>query len=48
MQDPEVRNQLASLGGDLTVGSPAEFGAMLRDELVRWNSLVRATGIQIE
>ncbi|WP_426956794.1 Bug family tripartite tricarboxylate transporter substrate binding protein [Muricoccus radiodurans] len=48
MATPEVQAGLASLGGDLTVGTPAEFGALIREEIGRWHQLVQATGLQIE
>lgn len=48
LEMPEVQKGLASLGGDLTVGSPAEFAAMMQAEKLRWAELVKATGLQIE
>ena len=41
MASPDVKEKLASIGGNLTVGSPDEFAAMIRSEAVRWAKLAR-------
>jgi tripartite-type tricarboxylate transporter receptor subunit TctC len=46
MQAVEAKGKLASIGGDLTVGSPDEFGAMLRHEVGVWTQLARDAGIK--
>ena len=48
MASQEVRDKLASIGGDLSVGSPDEFGARLRNELARWAKLVKDTGLKVD
>ena len=48
MASAEVKEKLASIGGDLTVGSPDEFGEMLKGELVKWTRLVKETGLKID
>jgi tripartite-type tricarboxylate transporter receptor subunit TctC len=48
MQAPEVKDKLASLGADLTVSSPQAYGAMLQEEVIRWATLVKATGMTAE
>ena len=48
MASAEVREKLASIGGDLTVNSPDEFAAMLKSEVVRWQKLARDTNLKID
>jgi tripartite-type tricarboxylate transporter receptor subunit TctC len=48
MESAEVRDKLASLGGILAVGSPEEFGALVKSEIVRWTKLAKDTGIKAE
>lgn len=48
MAAPEVKDKLASLGADLTVSSPQAYGAMLKAEVARWATLVKATGMSAE
>ena len=48
MASPEVAEKLASIGGNLSVSSPQEFGALIREELVRWTKLAREVGIKAE
>jgi tripartite-type tricarboxylate transporter receptor subunit TctC len=48
MASPEVKEKLASIGGSLTVGSPEEFAAILRDETVRWAKLASDVGIKMD
>jgi tripartite-type tricarboxylate transporter receptor subunit TctC len=48
MASAEVREKLASIGGDLTVNSPDEFAAMLKSEVVRWQKLARDTNLKLD
>jgi tripartite-type tricarboxylate transporter receptor subunit TctC len=48
MASPEVKDKLATIGGDLTVGSPDEFGALMKTEMQRWRKLAKDTGIKAE
>jgi tripartite-type tricarboxylate transporter receptor subunit TctC len=48
MQSTEVREKLAPIGADLTVGTPDDFEVTLREELVRWGKLVKETGLKID
>jgi tripartite-type tricarboxylate transporter receptor subunit TctC len=45
---PETRARLDALGADIKVGTPAEFGKMLADELALWTGVVKAAKIQVE
>jgi tripartite-type tricarboxylate transporter receptor subunit TctC len=48
MASAEVKDKLASIGGNLNVGSPDEMGALVKDELVRWTKLAKDTGIKLD
>ena len=48
MASPEVREKLASMGGDLTVGTPEQFGALMKDETARWIKLAKDVGIKAD
>jgi tripartite-type tricarboxylate transporter receptor subunit TctC len=44
----ETRARLDTLGAEIKVGTPAEFGKMLADELALWTGVVKAAKIQVE
>jgi tripartite-type tricarboxylate transporter receptor subunit TctC len=44
----ETRARLATLGADIKIGTPAEFGKMLAEELARWTAVVKAAKIKVE
>ena len=48
MASPDVKEKLASIGGNLNVGSPDEFSAVLREETVRWAKLAKDVGIKLD
>ena len=48
MASPDVKEKLASIGGNLTVGSPDAFAAILREETVRWAKLASDVGIKMD
>ena len=45
---PDVRTRLATLGFDLGGTTPAEFAALLRSDLARWQKVIREGGIKAE
>jgi hypothetical protein len=45
---PEVRERLTSLGADPLPMSPAQFDAMIRDEMVSNAAIIKAAGIKPE
>ena len=48
MASPEVKEKLASIGGNLDVGSPEAFAAILRDETARWAKLAKDVNIKMD
>ncbi|HKA80417.1 MAG TPA: tripartite tricarboxylate transporter substrate binding protein [Xanthobacteraceae bacterium] len=48
LKPPETRQLLANLGAEIRVGTPAEFGQILADELAKWTAVVKAANIKVE
>lgn len=48
MQTPAVRDSMIRQGFDPVGNSPEEFAGFIREELVRWEKVVRAAGIKPE
>jgi tripartite-type tricarboxylate transporter receptor subunit TctC len=44
LEVPAVRERLAGQGMQVLEGGPAEFGAFIRAEIIRWAPIVRASG----
>jgi tripartite-type tricarboxylate transporter receptor subunit TctC len=42
--DPKMKARLADTGGGVLPGSPAEFGAILAEEIEKWARVVKASG----
>ncbi len=45
---PEVASRLINDGNDVVAGTPAEFAALIKAELPRWNKVIRDSGIKPE
>lgn len=48
LNDPATRARLDALGADISIGTPQEFGNMIRSQLALWKGVVRAAGIKAE
>jgi len=48
MADPWIRERMASMGVELTVGSSADLGAFVKSELARWSDVVKRYNIKAE
>jgi tripartite-type tricarboxylate transporter receptor subunit TctC len=48
MAPPETRARLENLGAEIKIGTPAEFGKMLADELAQWTAVAKAANIRVE
>ncbi len=44
----ETRALLDKVGGEVKIGTPAEFGKMLADELAKWTAVVKDAKIKVE
>ncbi len=48
LSPPETRARLANLGAEIKIGTPAEFGKLLADELARWTAVAKAANIRVD
>jgi tripartite-type tricarboxylate transporter receptor subunit TctC len=48
LREPDVLRELAALGAEPIANTPAEFGAMIKAETVKWSAIVRNAKITIE
>ncbi len=46
--DPTVRQNLANIGFEPVGGTPAEFAALIKEEVDKWGKVVRAANIKVE
>ena len=46
--EPDARDKLAALGGDVVASTPAEFAARIREDLAKWSRLIRTIGLKAE
>jgi tripartite-type tricarboxylate transporter receptor subunit TctC len=46
--DPKFKARLASLGGTVLAGSPADFGKLISDETKKWGKVIKSAGIKPE
>jgi tripartite-type tricarboxylate transporter receptor subunit TctC len=44
LADPGIKARLAELGGSPLVGSPADFGGLIADEIEKWGKVVKFSG----
>jgi tripartite-type tricarboxylate transporter receptor subunit TctC len=45
---PDVRQRLEADGGEVIGGTPAEFAALIRDEIANWSKVIKAAGLKPE
>jgi tripartite-type tricarboxylate transporter receptor subunit TctC len=48
LADPKMKARLADLGGAVLLGSPADFGKLIADEIEKWRKVIRAANIKAE
>jgi tripartite-type tricarboxylate transporter receptor subunit TctC len=48
LQRPELREKLLELGFDPATCTPQEFARIIRDDLARWQKVVKTAGIRPE
>lgn len=48
LQDPEVKAKLAGQGADVRGGTPEQFAALIRSEIVRWGKVVQESGAKLD
>jgi tripartite-type tricarboxylate transporter receptor subunit TctC len=48
MNDPDVRQRLATEGAESAPGTPEELGRFMRAEVARWAEVIRLTGMRAD
>jgi tripartite-type tricarboxylate transporter receptor subunit TctC len=48
LSPPETRTRLDNLGAEIRIGTPADFGKLIADELARWSAVAKAANIQVD
>ena len=48
LQQPDLRQRLASQGAEPLTSTPAEFAAYLRSEIDKWGKVVKASGMKVD
>jgi tripartite-type tricarboxylate transporter receptor subunit TctC len=48
LADPKSKTRLSDLGGTPLVGSPADFGKLIAEEIEKWAKVIRAANIKAE
>lgn len=48
LNQPQARTQLGNYGADVAIGTPAEFGEMLHEELTMWTGVAKAAHLQMD
>lgn len=48
LQQPDLRKKLADQGAEPIGGTPAQFAALIRDDIVRWGKVVKESGARID
>jgi tripartite-type tricarboxylate transporter receptor subunit TctC len=48
LQMPEIKKKLTEMQFEVTPSTPQAFGKFMRDEIVRWGTVIRTTGVTAE
>lgn len=48
MTSPDMKEKLAGLGVEAAPSTPEQLATLLRDDLVRWNKIVKDSGAQLD
>jgi tripartite-type tricarboxylate transporter receptor subunit TctC len=48
LKDPKVKARLAELGGTPMIGTPADFGEVIKSETEKWAKVVKLSGAKVE
>jgi tripartite-type tricarboxylate transporter receptor subunit TctC len=43
-----MRRQFANQGAEVVANTPAEFSAFLREEVIKWNKVIRDSGARVD
>jgi tripartite-type tricarboxylate transporter receptor subunit TctC len=48
LRTPEMQHNLAEIGQDVLVGTPEQFGTLIREETAKWKRTIEAAGIKAQ
>ena len=48
LTSPEMRRQFTNQGAEVVANMPAEFSAFLREEVAKWNKVIRDSGARVD
>jgi len=48
LQQRDVRERFTALGFEPSRGSPAQFGALIKSDIVKWEKVVRESGARVD
>ncbi len=48
LKNPDVAGRLAAVGAEVATTTPEEFGRIVREEIIKWAAVVKATGVTSE
>ncbi|MEP6721682.1 MAG: tripartite tricarboxylate transporter substrate binding protein [Variovorax sp.] len=48
LQSPDVKKKLGDQGADVLGGTPEQFSALIRDDIVRWGGVVKESGAKVD
>ena len=48
LQAPDIRERFAVLGAEPVGSTPEQFAALMREDIVRWAQVVKASGVRLD
>ncbi len=48
LQQPDIRERIVALGGEPVGNSPAEFAAIIHNDVVKWKKVAAAANVHID
>jgi tripartite-type tricarboxylate transporter receptor subunit TctC len=48
VRTPEINQRLVDLGAEPALSTPAEFGALIKSEIVKWAKVVKESGAKVD
>ena len=48
LADPKLKARLTDLEGTVLLGSPADFGTLVAEEIAKWAKVVKFSGMKLE
>ena len=48
LQLPDIRDRLAALGSEVVGSTPAQFAALLKNDLARWAKVIKTAHVQVD